>query len=85
MVRKPHWDKFEFDALRGRTNPVRFPYWADSVTVLGWQKRKLSRIVSDKPTQTFDMKLLSDAREATNDPRRARGQKQREVSIDLRR
>ena len=35
-------------ALSGRTNPVRIPYWADSVTVLGWQKRKLSRIVSDK-------------------------------------
>ena len=39
------------DALRGRTNPVRIPYWADSVTVLSWQKRKLSRIVSNKPIQ----------------------------------
>ena len=39
------------DALRGRTNPVRIPYWADSVTVLRWQQRKLSGIVSDKQIQ----------------------------------
>ena len=25
------------DAHSGRTNPVRIPYWADSVTVLRWR------------------------------------------------
>ena len=40
------------DALRGRTNPVRIPFWVGSVTVLGRQKRKLRRIVSDKQMQS---------------------------------
>ena len=31
------------NALRGRTNPVRIPYWADSVPVMGLKKRKRRR------------------------------------------
>ena len=39
------------DALRGTTNPVRIPYWADPVPVLGWAERKLSRNVSRESIQ----------------------------------
>ena len=37
------------DALKGRTHPIRIQYWADSVPVLRWPKRKLRRNVSENP------------------------------------